>query len=140
MNLSPPRESLVLIETLRILLAVALLVVVPGVLLVNALLPPPTARLRRSERAALGVTAGMLLLMLVGVVLGFLPHGERGSFSTFATGFPHVEIVTVSLAAILFWVGAQRGAYPSVTARWPRLAQPVVRFGTRRAPRLPETR
>ena len=110
-----------LLELLRLALALALLVVLPGVVLVNALFPAPRSRLTRLERGYLAVAGGILLLMLVGIVLGFLPHGSRGWFRTAASGFPLVEIVTLAATALLFWVGLVRGAYPRLAARYPRL-------------------
>ncbi|HWH08218.1 MAG TPA: DUF1616 domain-containing protein [Candidatus Thermoplasmatota archaeon] len=112
-----------ILELLRLALALALLVVLPGVVLVNALFPAPRSTLTRLERGYLAVAGGILLLMLVGIVLGFLPHGNgRGWFRTFSSGFPLVEVVTLALSGLLFWVGLQRGAYPRLSARYPALA------------------
>ena len=106
-----------LFTLLRVILVAALLVTLPGVLLVNALLPPGKARLRRSERALLAFAGGVFLMMLVGVVLGSLPHGDKGIFGpwTVAAG-----VVLASVALLV--VGARRGAYPRLVARWPQLA------------------
>ena len=112
-----------LLEVLRLALALVLLVVLPGVALVNALFPGPRSTLTRLERGYLAVAGGILLLMLVGIILGFLPSGDgRGWFRTFATGFPNVEVATLLVTGALFWVGVQRGAYPRLAARYPRLA------------------
>ena len=73
-----------LLEILRLLVVTGLLVVLPGFLLVNAVFP--AGRLTRLERSYMAVAGGVLLLILVGVVLGFLPHGTRGFFQTSATG------------------------------------------------------
>lgn len=89
---------------LRLALAIALLIVVPGVLLVNALFP--RTRMSSIERGYLAVASGLLLLMLVGVTLGSLPE----NFSLFAP-LP-VAVVMVAASMGLFWVGLQRGAYP----------------------------
>ena len=112
---------------LRLVLVLALLVLLPGAILVNALFPPPRSTLTRLERGYLAVAGGILLLMLVGVVLGLLPGGERGHFRTLATGAPTVELALLAVSVLLFWVGLQRGAYPRVAARFPRLAQPDAR-------------
>lgn len=111
----------------RLLLALAILVLLPGALLVNAFFPKPRSTLTRLERGYLSVAAGILLLMLIGVVLGFLPAGERGHFRTLATGAPNVELSVLAVSVLLFWVGLVRGAYPRVAARFPRLAQPDAR-------------
>lgn len=116
-----------LLELLRLALALALLVVLPGILLVNALFPAPRSSLTRLERGYLAVASGILLLMLVGIVLGFLPHGERGWFRTLATGFPLVELASLGVSAVLFWVGLVRGAYPRLSARYPSLGASAVR-------------
>lgn len=114
-----------LVELVRLTLVLLLAVALPGVLLVNALFPASRGRLAGIERGYLAVAAGILLAMLVGVALGSLPRGEgRGFFQTMATGFPSVELVLAALSALLFYVGLQRGAYPRIVARFPRLVQP----------------
>lgn len=111
-----------LLALLRLGVALALLVVVPGALLLNALLPPHRSRLTRVERAYLSLAGGALLLMLVGVVLGMLPHGSTGWFGSLATGgFPHLELALLAVSIGLFYVGLRRGAYPGLVARWPAL-------------------
>jgi hypothetical protein len=112
-----------LAETLRFLLVGALLVILPGFLLLQALLPPGRASLRGPERAFLTIVGGFVVVTLVGLVLGFLPHkpGEDGHYSTLATGAPTVEIVLLLVCGLLFYVGLARGAYPRLTARFPQL-------------------
>lgn len=110
-----------LLETLRIALVGALLVVLPGFLLVQALLPPGRVGLGRLERAFLILAGGVTLVTLVGLFLGFLPHEERGRLSTFATGAPNAEILLLGVCAVLFYVGLARGAYPRLAARFPQL-------------------
>lgn len=111
------------LETLRILLVGALLVLVPGFLLVQALMPPARTTLRAPERAFLSLVAGFVLVTLVGLVLGFLPHaeGEDGLYSTAMQGAPNAELALLALSALLFYVGLVRGAYPRLTARFPQL-------------------
>lgn len=124
-----------LLELLRLALVLAFLVVLPGVVLVNALFPGPRSTLTRLERGYLAVSGGVLLLMLVGVVLGFLPRGERGWFQTMATGFPFVEAAMLAVTAGLFFLGLGRGAYPRLAPRLSRAragARPT-RQGSRRA-------
>ena len=125
-----------LLDVLRITLVVALLVVVPGTLLVNALLPPGSGRLTRLERAYMGVAAGTLLLILVGVALGSAP-GESGLFGSIATGFPNVELAMLAVSALLLYAGLQRGAYPRLAQRYPRLLRPE---GRETGPRRVQTR
>lgn len=105
-------------------LVTILLVALPGWLLVNAAFPRPRSRLSWIERGYLSLAGGAMLLMLVGVILGLLPHGERGYFSTLATGTPNVELAMLALSGVAFYVGLVRGAYPRVAARFPRLASP----------------
>lgn len=106
-----------LFTLLRVIVVAALFVALPGLLLVNALLPPGKTRLRRSERALLAFAGGLFLMMLVGVVLGSLPHGEHGLFGPLM-----VAAGVAAASAGLFVAGARRGAYPALVARWPQLA------------------
>lgn len=107
-----------ILEALRLLLVVGLAVALPGFLLVQAAFPPGRSRLGGFERFYIAAAGGILLVILVGVVLGLLPHGTRGYFSTAATGFPHVELWLLVASGALFWVGLQRGAYPRLAARF----------------------
>jgi hypothetical protein len=109
-----------LLEALRLVLVVGLVVALPGFLLVQAAFPPGRKQLSGFERSYLSAVGGILLVILVGVTLGFLPHGERGFFSTAATGFPHVELWLAIVSGALFWIGLQRGAYPRLAARFPK--------------------
>jgi len=118
-----------LLEILRLLVVTGLLVILPGFLLVNAVFRP--GRLTWLERAYMSLAGGILLLILVGVVLGFLPHGSRGFFQTTATGSPNVEFATLAVSVVLFSVGIQRGAYPRLARRFPRLAAPDAKWLTR---------
>ena len=118
-----------LLEALRLVAALLLLVLLPGWLLVQALFPRRES-LGFAARVYLTIAGGVLLLMSVGIALGFLPHGSRGHFSSFASGgMPNVELLTLAVSAGLFWAGAARGAYPTLAARYPRLVQPWVRDG-----------
>lgn len=118
-----------LLETLRLLLVLALLVVLPGWLLTKALFPRP-GTLRPAERAYLSVAGGVVVLVLIGVVLGFLPHGDDGHLQTVATGgMPNAELATLAVSALLFWIGLNRGAFPRVAARYPRLKRAAVSPG-----------
>lgn len=110
-----------LLDLLRLLLVVGLLVVLPGWLLVNAAFPPGRTSVRGLERAYLCVGGGILVLILVGVLLGFLPHGKHGFFSTLGTGMPNVELAMLGVCLLFGYVGLQRGAYPRVAARYPQL-------------------
>lgn len=116
-----------LVELLRMGAAVVLLVVLPGYLLVQAAFPPLIVRLGFAERAYLSLVGGIVVLVLVGVTLGFLPHAQRGWFQTSATGMPNVEVAVLVLSTLLFYVGLQRGSYPVVERRFPRLVQPDAR-------------
>jgi hypothetical protein len=107
-----------------LLFVTLLMVALPGWLLVNAAFPPRRSQLSWVERGYLSLAGGALLLILVGVVLGLLPHGRRGYFETFATGMPNVELALLGASALLFYVGLLRGAYPWVAARFPRLLSP----------------
>lgn len=91
------------LAVLRLALAVAFLVAVPGFLLVRALFP--RAGLTRIERGYLAVASGILLLMLVGVTLGSVP-----GWPLFAPVPVAAALAAVSLG--LFGIGLQRGAYP----------------------------
>lgn len=124
---SPDDRAPMLLELLRLALALVLLVLLPGYLLVNALFPAPRSRLTGLERGYLTVAGGILLLMLLGLVLGFLPGPGRGWFQSLATGAPFVELATLAACAGLFVVGLRRGAYPRLSARFPRLAAPPGR-------------
>lgn len=123
-----------MLELLRLTLAVGLLVALPGWLLVNALFPPGRARLGWMERGYLSLAGGVLVLVLVGVLLGLLPHDGTGYFQTLATGLPNVELATLAVSGLLFYVGLLRGAYPRVAARYPHLLDPQAPRGPAREP------
>jgi hypothetical protein len=113
-----------ILEALRLALALLLLVALPGWLLLRALFP--RRELSFSLQLYLTLGGGVLVLMLVGIVLGFLPHaGGRGAFQSLAMGgMPNVELGMLAACLALFWFGAHRGAHPRVTARFPRFATP----------------
>lgn len=116
-----------LLEALRLTLALALLVVLPGFLLANALFPSRTV-VRGAARVYLVLGGGLLVLMLVGGVLGLLPHGDQGWFQSLTMGgMPTVELAMLGTCGLLFWVGLHRGAYPRLAARYPSLASAGVR-------------
>ena len=123
-----------LVELLRLALVAVFVAALPGVALVNALLP--RGAVRGATRVYLSLAAGVLLLTLVGVVLGFLPHGERGWFQTLATGAPNLELAMLAATVLLFYVGLVRGAYPRLAARVPRLVRPEGRAPVVEPPRL----
>lgn len=112
-------------------LVTLLLMALPGWLLVNAAFPPRRVPLPWIERAYLALAGGALQLILAGVVLGLLPHGQTGFFQTLATGAPNVELAMLGVSALMFYVGLLRGAYPRVAARFPRLAAPEGKEPTR---------
>lgn len=105
---------------LLLLIGSLLLVALPGWALVNALLPRP-ASLRPLERAYLAIAGGLILVITVGIILGFLPADGTGHLQTLATGAPTAELAMLAVTAVLFWVGLLRGAYPRVAARFPQL-------------------
>lgn len=117
-----------LFEALRLALAFLLLIALPGYLLVRALFPA-RGSLPPAQQVYLGLAGGVLLLATVGIVLGFLPHAAgRGAFQSIATeGMPNVELASFGVCLVLFWIGAARGAYPRVAARYPRLVAPWVK-------------
>ena len=113
-----------LVEALGMVAATALLVILPGWLLLRALFPDPKS-LSAVESVYLTIGGGILLIMSVGIILGFLPHASRGAFQSFATkGMPNVELAMIAVSLGLFWTGARRGAYPRLRARFPRFATP----------------
>ena len=114
-----------------LVLVTLLLVALPGWLLVNAAFPPRRSRLTWLERGYLSVAGGILLLIFAGVVLGLLPHGGHGFFSTWATGLPNVELAMLGLSVLSFYVGLVRGAYPRLAARFPRLLAPEGKAAAR---------
>lgn len=120
------------LDVLGAIVGVALVVALPGWLLVWALFPRADS-LRFSERLFLTIAGGILVAMSVGIVLGFLPHGDgRGFLQSIPTrGMPYVEIAMIGVCLGLFAIGLRRGAYPSLEARYPRLA-------TRLAKALPQ--
>lgn len=68
-------------------------------------------------RALLAIVLSVSITILVGIALGFAPHGEgRGWLQTSGTGAPIAEAVLVAVSAALFAVGWRRGA-------WTRAAQ-----------------
>ena len=117
-----------ILEALRLALAFLLLVALPGYLLVRALFPA-RASLPLAQQLYLTLAGGVLLLAGVGIVLGFLPHASgRGAFQSLATkGMPNVELASLGVCLVLFWIGAARGAFPRVSARYPRLVAPWVK-------------
>lgn len=119
---------MLLLTLLRLTLAVGLLVVLPGWLLVNAVFPPHRRKLSWLERGYMVLAGGGLVLILVGCILGLLPHaGSVGFYQTAATGLPNVELATVAACILLGYVGLARGAYPRLAQRWPRLLNPEAK-------------
>jgi uncharacterized membrane protein len=125
-----------LVDLLRLLLVAGLLVVLPGWLLVNALFPRGRSSVQGLERGYLVVGGGILVLILVGVLLGFIPHTGTGYFQTMAVGFPHVELAMLAVSLLLAYMGLQRGAYPRVAARYPRLLSPDAPRGPPSEPQM----
>lgn len=121
-----------LFEALRLALAVLLFIVAPGVFLLHALFPRGRG-LRGAARIYLVLGGGMMVLMIVGSILGLLPHGERGWFQMIAMGgMPYLEVAMALVCALLFWVARERGAYPRIAPqRAPRPTAPVAAIVTR---------
>ena len=116
-----------ILEALRLGLALVLLVILPGFLLVQAFFPRP-GTLSRSEQVYLSLAGGILVAMSVGLILGFLPHGDRGHLSGFATGgMPNIELLAIAASVGLFYLGAARGAYPGLAAKYPRWVLPWLK-------------
>jgi len=114
-----------LAELLRLGVVLLLMLVLPGYVAVQAAFPPGRSRLTMLERGYLTVVGGIVLLILVGLALGFLPHSAgRGFFQTSATGMPNVELLLLAVTGALFFVGLQRGAWPGIAKRFPRLVNP----------------
>lgn len=122
------RPALVLaLDLLGFAAAVFAIVVLPGWLLANALFPG-RGQLRGSERLFVTLAGGILVAMSVGVVLGFLPHGDRGFLQSLALrGMPYVEVAMIGASLGFFVVGLRRGAYPAFARRYPRLAVRATR-------------
>jgi hypothetical protein len=120
-----------LLEALRLALALALLVLLPGWLLVRAVVPARGV-LTRAQEVYLALGGGILVTMLVGIALGFAPHPNgRGALQSLATGgMPNVELAMLGACLVLFWIGAARGAYPRVSSRFPRLVAPWAHLKT----------
>ena len=112
-----------ILQALGLTLALGFFVALPGWLLVKALFPREGS-IGGIERVFLTIAGGILVTMSVGIILGFLPHGDhRGALQSLATrGMPNVELAMIGVCAALFAVGVRRGAFPSFAARYPRLA------------------
>ena len=112
------------LQALGLVLALGFFVALPGWLLLKALFPRPGS-LGGIERFFLVVAGGMLVTMSVGILLGFLPHGDhRGALQSIATrGMPNVELAMIGVCVVLFAVGVRRGAFPTFAARFPRLSR-----------------
>lgn len=124
--LAPVANDLVMIvlDALRFVLALALLVALPGWLLAVALFPR-REDLGFAQRVYLAIGGGILVTMLVASGLGFLPHGDRGALqSIFTGGMPNLELAMLAACIGLFWIGAQRGGYPAFASRHPKLVAP----------------
>lgn len=109
-----------------LVLVVALVVLLPGYLLLQATIPTRDTRYSWTQQLYMAAAGGVLLVTLVGVILGLLPHEDRGYFSTIATGSPNVEVALAVVSVGLFYVGLHRGSYPRISARFfkKRLPQP----------------
>ncbi|HUR68845.1 MAG TPA: hypothetical protein VM370_06320 [Candidatus Thermoplasmatota archaeon] len=113
-----------LLEAVRLTLALAFLVALPGWLLTLALFPR-REDLGRAERAYFVPAGGVLVLMLVCIILGFLPHGNKGALQSLALGgMPNVELAMIGACAGLAWVAMARGALPWLEARVPTSWRP----------------
>lgn len=123
-------------QPLQVLGGLLLTLVLPGYLLVKAVLPHgPTTGSRRTDRgllAFLSVTLSVALTILVGTLLGF-----QGRFAGFATGTPTLEASLAGVSLVLFLVALRRGAFPHVSAFLgrdtapPREPRGVVRVAAR---------
>lgn len=123
-----------LAEAIGVVAATTLLIVLPGWLLLRAFFPDPKS-LGGAASVYLTLAGGILVLMTIGIVLGFLPHGSRGAFQSIPLeGMPNVELATIAACLLLFWVGARRGAYARIRARLPWLVPARASKGADREP------
>lgn len=103
-----------MLALIKLILAGALVFVVPGYLLVRALWPRPAGDAPGPiVRGVLTVVLSISITILVGFVLGFLPHaeGSRGWLQTSGSGFPFAEIALLGISGVFLAIGSARGAY-----------------------------
>lgn len=108
-----------------------LLFFLPGYFLLQALFPRRRwfGPFHPLALPTMSVFTSVVLLVLVGSLLGFLPGGigGKGWFQGSHTGAPVLEVVFGALSLLLFGIAALRGAFPLLTGRGrQRLAQKVV--------------
>jgi hypothetical protein len=100
-------------------LALALIAFLPGFLLVKALFPRrPGEDFDGVMQLFMSVTLSVVLTILVGTTLGFLPHGDgRGYFQGSETGAPFIELSLGALSLALFVAALYRGAFPRLSKK-----------------------
>lgn len=110
-----------MVNPLQALVALALIFILPGFFLVKAVFP--RRRLSEDFHAPyvlfLSVTMSIVVTILVGTTLGFLPKpagAEKGYFQGAATGFPFIEIALGGVTLVLAAAAVLRGAFPRVYA------------------------
>lgn len=118
-----------MVNPLQAVAGLALIFLLPGYFLVKAVFP----RERLSEDfhgplvLFLSVSMSLVITILVGSVLGFLPKpagAEKGFFQGAATGFPYIELALVGVTVLLALVAAVRGAFPFLRSRRAPRAEP----------------
>lgn len=102
---------------------IALLFVLPGYLLLQALFPQRRwfGPFHAIAVPTLSVVTSVAILVVVGTVLGFLPGGpgDKGWFQGNQSGAPVLEIVLGALSFMLLGVAVWRGAFPLLRAGRP---------------------
>ena len=98
----------------------ALIFFVPGYFLVKAawVREAPSPEIGRASIPIFAFVLSMGLTIIVGSILGFLPHdGKRGYFQTWGSGVPFLEGALLLLSLAFFLIAAHRGAFPRLSER-----------------------
>lgn len=105
---------------LNLLMAVVLVLLLPGYTLTRAIFPVAPASWRHPGAMVLFLTVSLsvAITILAGALLAFLPHpeGTKGWFQGAATGMPVLEATLLGLSFAFFLAGIARGAYPRLHA------------------------
>jgi uncharacterized protein DUF1616 len=113
-----------IVSALRVLGALLLTFVIPGLLLVN-LLYPRRGELDREYDAIYRLTLGIVLSIAVTVLWGFLLNSFGVNAAT-GLGYvqgPEIALGLIGLSVLFFAVGWWRGAYPWMARLHPSLAR-----------------